>query len=184
VQRALAGYSDAQSTLFARDRVRLFRTAFSLLRNKEDAEDALQDGLLRAHTKLASFQGRAQFSTWLTRIVINSALMNRRSLRKHPEVSLDQILANHEQAGPPVAISEGPDPEQWLAHVENREALEKRINLLSPPLRSALHLRDIQCLSTREAAKTESIKISVLKSRIFRARKRLLTLLKAEDVNL
>ncbi|MDQ1410883.1 MAG: hypothetical protein QOJ41_2618, partial [Acidobacteriaceae bacterium] len=78
IQQARAGDTEALSLLFTRNRARLYRTAYSLLRNKEDAEDALQCGLLRAYLHLESFEGRARFSTWLTRIVINSALMDRR----------------------------------------------------------------------------------------------------------
>src|SRR6267378_4001593 len=68
VQHALVGDSNALTTLFARDRAKLYRTAFSLLRNKEDAEDALQDGLLSAYVNLRSFEGRSRFSTWLVRV--------------------------------------------------------------------------------------------------------------------
>src|SRR5208337_1173120 len=78
VQKAIAGDTEAQEHLFARHRPRLYRTAVALLRNKEDAEDAVQDGLCKAYTHLRSFQGRSSFSTWLTSIVINSALMSRR----------------------------------------------------------------------------------------------------------
>src|SRR6202035_1740255 len=89
IERALEGDLDALSILFARDRVRLYRAAFSLLHNREDAEDALQDGLLCAYLNLRSFEGRTQFSTWLTRIVLNAALMKRRKLRTLPQASLD-----------------------------------------------------------------------------------------------
>ena len=87
VQRALAGEPGALATLFARHRVKLYQAAFSLLRNKEDA---LQDGLLSAYVNLWAFEGRSQFSTWLTRIVLNAALMNRRKLHAHPLISLDE----------------------------------------------------------------------------------------------
>src|SRR5271165_3157606 len=97
VQRAMAGDSDAQKHLFARHSGRLHRIAFALLRNQEDAEDAVQEGLCRAYTALHSFQGRASFSTWLTRIVINSALMFRRRKVARPEASLSAILEDQEE---------------------------------------------------------------------------------------
>ena len=81
VQQSMAGDTLSLEKLFAAHSARLYRTALSVLRNKEDAEDAVQDGLCSAYTKLGSFQGRSSFSTWLTRIVINSALMNRRRKR-------------------------------------------------------------------------------------------------------
>ena len=77
VQQAIAGNADAQEQLFKTYTPRLFRTAFAVLRNKEDAEDAVQDSWCRAYRNLRSFQGRSAFSTWLTRIAINSALMRR-----------------------------------------------------------------------------------------------------------
>ncbi len=92
VQQAIAGNADAQERLFARHTRRLYRIVFALLNNKEDAEDALQEGLCKAFTSLRSFQGRSSFSTWLTRIVINSALMARRRKSAHPEASLDEML--------------------------------------------------------------------------------------------
>ena len=94
VQQAIAGNADAQDRLFAGHTRRLYRTVFALLNNKEDAEDALQEGLCKAFTSLRSFQGRSSFSTWLTRIVMNSALMARRRKIAHPEASLDEMLDN------------------------------------------------------------------------------------------
>ena len=70
----------------------LHRIAFRILHNKEDPEDAVQDSLCRAYAKLQSFQGRASFSTWLTCIAINSALMVRRRRNGRPETPLEEIL--------------------------------------------------------------------------------------------
>jgi RNA polymerase sigma-70 factor, ECF subfamily len=180
IQRALAGDGDALSTLFARHRIRLYRAAFSLLRNKEDAEDALQDGLLSAYVNLKSFEGRARFSTWLTRIVFNAALMNRRRVHTRSQISLDEIVVNDD--GPPgvaAIIDTHPDPEQLLAQVEIRYALKKVISQLPPLLRSAFELRDIQELSGREAAEAASLKTCTIKSRTLRAREQLAHLLAA-----
>ena len=78
IQQALGGDLRAQKHIFSCYTGKLYGTAFAILRNKEDAEDAVQDGLCKAYRKLRSFQGRSSFSTWLTRIVINSALKTRR----------------------------------------------------------------------------------------------------------
>jgi RNA polymerase sigma-70 factor (ECF subfamily) len=182
IQRGLAGDCDALSTLFARHRERLYGAAFSLLRNKEDAEDALQDGLLSAYVNLRSFEGRARFSTWLTRIVFNAAFMKRRRLRAHPQQPLDEPIVNDGPAGTALAIDETPDPEQLLARVETRAVLKKVISQLPPLLRSALHLRYVRDLSIREAARVESVRIGAIKSRSFRARKQLASLVDARDV--
>src|SRR5271169_4923035 len=92
VQRAVEGNSGAQAQIFASHSGRLRRFAFAILRNKEDAEDAVQDGLCRAYARLRTFEGRSSFSTWLTRIVINSSLVIRRRRRGSTESSLDEIL--------------------------------------------------------------------------------------------
>jgi RNA polymerase sigma-70 factor (ECF subfamily) len=179
IQRARAGDTEALSTLFTRNRTRLYRTAFSLLRNKEDAEDALQDGLLRAYLHLASFEGRARFSTWLTRIVINSALMKRRRIHAHSILPLEEFIATDDVHWTATAIDHGPDPEQLLAQHQTWAFVEKGISRLSPLLRSALVLRDIQDLSTREAATVSRVKANVIKSRLLRARRRLANLVTA-----
>jgi RNA polymerase sigma-70 factor (ECF subfamily) len=183
VQRALLGDSEALSTLFNTRGPKLYKRALSVLRNKEDAEDAVQDALLSAFLKLRSFQGRSRFSTWLTRIGINAALMRWRKSRTLPQVSLDQITADCEQLSFPLPLSEMDYPEQRVANLETKEVLAKRIGLLSAPLRSAIHLRFVQQLSTREVAKVENVGISVIKSRLFRARKQLRAMLRAQNLN-
>src|ERR1700716_4130767 len=112
VQRAVAGDSEALTTLFARDRIKLYRTAYSLLRNKEDAEDALQEGLVAAYVNLKSFQGRARFSTWLTRIVINATLMSLRKPHIHNHISFDEMVLGDTRRWV-AAVTDGClDPEQ------------------------------------------------------------------------
>jgi RNA polymerase sigma-70 factor, ECF subfamily len=183
IQRALAGDDAALSSLFSKNRLRLYRVAFLLLRNKEDAEDALQDGLLSAYAHLNSFEGRARFSTWLTRIVCNAALMNRRRLRLHRSLSLDEILLNEAQTREAIAVDDRPDPEKVFAQLEVRNAVEDKMKHLSPFLRSAFYLRDIQDLSACEAAKAASVNLSAMKSRGARARRQLASLLMAASVN-
>lgn len=91
IQQALAGDADALSPILVQHSSKLFRAAFSVLRNKEDAEDALQEGLTNAYIHLNSFQRRSLFSTWLTRIVMNAALMALRRKRARPETSLVSV---------------------------------------------------------------------------------------------
>src|SRR6202041_2851189 len=90
IERGLNGDARALDALFARDSRALYQTALRVLGNPEDAEEALQEGLLSAYRNLGRFERRSQFSTWLTRIVINAALMRRRSKRARPAVSLDE----------------------------------------------------------------------------------------------
>src|ERR1700716_436972 len=106
------GDSQAVEALFRRYQRPLFQTALRVLGNAEDAEDALQDGLLSAYRNLKSFEGRSEFSTWLTRIVINSALMRRRSAKSRPAISLDETPREDELPASERFADNGPNPEQ------------------------------------------------------------------------
>jgi len=184
VQRALEGNPDALATLFAPDQARLYRSAFSLLRNKEDAQDALQDALLSAYLKLRSFEGRSRFSTWLTRIVLNAALINRRKLHSHPHVSLDEIVHAEPKIPDATMIDAHPNPEQAFRQMENRSTVVGAIHWLSSSLRSALHLRYLQGFSIKEAAELEGVSTGVMKSRSLRARRQLANRLDVRSLNL
>jgi len=183
------GDAQAIETLFSRYQRQLFQTALRVLGNAEDAEDALQDGLLSAYRNLKRFEGRSQllsayrnlkrfegrsqFSTWLTRIVINAALMKRRSAKARPAVSLDDT--QHEDELP---ISErfadgGPNPEQVYAGTEIREMINENLDDLSPLLRSAFLLREVEGYSTGEAARKLGVTENTLKARLWRARHQL-----------
>ena len=96
IERGLDGDARALDALFARNTRALYQTALRVLGNPEDAEEALQEGLLSAYRNLPRFERRSQFSTWLTRIVINAALMRRRSKRARPAVSLDDFVSEGE----------------------------------------------------------------------------------------
>src|SRR5260370_42589767 len=93
IDRGLKGDAGALDALFARNSRALYQTALRVLGNPEDAEEALQEGLLSAYRNLPRFERRSQFSTWLTRIVINAALMRRRSKRSRPAVSPDDCTS-------------------------------------------------------------------------------------------
>jgi RNA polymerase sigma-70 factor (ECF subfamily) len=180
--RARSGDADAQFALFAKGRTKLYSLAFSLLRNREDAEDAVQDALLSAYLNLQAFEGRARFSTWITRIVLNSALMKRRRLRKHPQVYFQGNDACDAPPDVPETIDTRPNPEEACALAETRERLQRGLERLSPVLRSAVYLGDIRQLSTSEAAKVAGIKVSAVKSRRVRARARLANFLGPEEL--
>src|ERR1700749_2690856 len=120
------GDQQAVDVLFERYHRPLFQTALRVLGNAEDAEDALQDGLLAAYRNLPRFEGRSQFSTWLTRIVINAALMRRRSKRAHPALSLDDSGEEQMPASERFA-DEGPSPEEIYAGVELAERLRENL---------------------------------------------------------
>jgi RNA polymerase sigma-70 factor, ECF subfamily len=167
------GDATALEVLFARYRHRLFYTALRVLRNSEDAEDALQDGMLCAYRHLDRFEGRSQFFTWLTRIVINAALMRRRKASSRPSVSLDETPRDCELPASERVMYRGPSPEQMLQVSE----INKMIRQLSPILRTAFVLRHVQGYSNGEAANTLGVTQNTLKSRGWRARRQLVQLL-------
>jgi len=167
------GDHQALETLFRRYHRPLFQTALRVLGNTEDAEDALQDGLLSAYRNLKRFEGRSQFSTWLTRIVINAALMRRRSAKARPAVSLDEPPREDELPATERFADGGLTPEQVFENTEIREMLSENLDKLSPLLRTAFVLREVQGYSTGEAAKKLGVTENTLKARLWRARHQL-----------
>jgi len=173
IQRAIAGNSSAQQLIFSRYTAKLQRSAFAILRNKEDAEDAVQDGLCRAYAKLRSFQGRSSLCTWLTRIVINSALMLRRRKGSRPEASLDDILTNQPERLAHRMIDQRPNPEETYKSTEYFGLLEAQVRQLSPGLRASIQLCGFDGLSQTESMEVLGVQKSTFKSRISRARQKL-----------
>lgn len=172
IERAVAGDSVAQSRLFEAHTPRLYRVAFSVLHNKQDAEDAVQDGWCRAYSKLQTFEGRSSLSTWLTRIIINSALMIRRRNKHQFLTSLDEI--SDDTRGVQHYLVDGRcTPEDACREKEINELLIWQIKQLPPSTRTAFVLRDVGELSTSESMERLGVKTSALKSRVLRARRRI-----------
>jgi RNA polymerase sigma-70 factor (ECF subfamily) len=173
IELGLNGDARALDTLFARNTRTLYQTALRVLGNPEDAEEALQEGLLSAYRNLRRFEGRSQFSTWLTRIVINAALMRRRSKRARPAVSLDDRPPDGELPLAERFADESPNPEQLYAGTELVDRVSKNLAEISPLLRTAFWLREIEGLSAEEAAQVLGVSRNTLKARLWRARQEL-----------
>jgi RNA polymerase sigma-70 factor (ECF subfamily) len=174
IERAQAGNQDALETLFAKQSPALYQTALRLVGTPEEAEDVLQEGMLSAFRNLRRFEGRSQFSTWLTRIVINAALMRLRSRRARPAVSLDERLAeDDEMTFADQFPDSAPSPEQIVARRELEDLLRRNLRTLSPVLRSAFILREMEGFSTEEAAEELGISQGTLKARLHRAKRQL-----------
>lgn len=173
VQRAVAGDSRAREELFKIHTARLYRTAFSVLRNREDAEDAVQNSLCSAFLNLGSFKGRSLFSTWLTRIVINSALMIRRRRTGHVEASLDEVMDSQPERLRDRIVHTGPNPEEVYAASQTNELVSEQIRKLPPTLRAPLQLCSVRGLSAADTCQVLGIGHAALKGRIFRARHKL-----------
>jgi RNA polymerase sigma-70 factor (ECF subfamily) len=160
----------AQEQLFKDHSAKLYRTAFGVLRNREDAEDALQDCWLSVCTNLKSFEGRSSFHTWLTRIVINSALMILRRKRNVREVSMD-AMEETDKASPIRQFSDGsPNPEQCFAEDERKNILNEAMRSLRPQIREVVQISQIQELSLKETARGLGISVTAAKARLFHAR--------------
>jgi len=150
VEAAKRGHSMAFATLSERYRQQLFRAAHRITRSYEDAEDAVQDSLLRAFVHVTDFDGRSSFGTWLTRIAINSALMILRKKRASLEIATDRN-EDFGADGPHETANHQPNPEKLYAQSEEETMLKKAIQSLRPTLRVVVQLQ-LQERSMRDAA--------------------------------
>ena len=166
--QAQSGEHLAYAELCMRHRALVFRTAFRIIRNTEDAEDILQDSWMRGFIHIRSFDGRSEFSIWLRSIAVNSALTMIRSRRNHREVSLDD--PDDCRA---IEISEpSRNPEEVCLETERLRLVRQAIRRLPPKLRSAI-VDQSNGGSLREVAMLAGVSIPTMKSRLFRARLRL-----------
>src|SRR5258707_101367 len=151
----------------------VFHIARRMMRSKEDAEDVVQESFQMAFIHLKSFKGGSRFSTWLSRIVINAALMKLR--RKHylRNVSLDELAEAEEPSFRFNVADQGPDPEQLYAHKERQRILFEAMNELTPGIRKAIELRELGERSTEETARIMGISASAVKARVFHGKKKL-----------
>jgi RNA polymerase sigma-70 factor, ECF subfamily len=153
---------------------RAFRLAFRITRNQEDAEDAQQEALLKAHRNLDQFQGRARFTTWISRIAINEALMCLRKRRSVVHVPLEDALPEDDAAPMNFELhSNIQDPETAYSQKELRNLLTQAIAGLRPPHREVFLLRAVENLSVVETAKALQVSVSTVKTRMRRARREL-----------
>jgi RNA polymerase sigma factor (sigma-70 family) len=166
---AIFGDERAFAQLCSPVRPGILRRLDSITRNREDAEDALQDALLRAFCNLKRFHGDSAFSTWLTRIAINSGLMLLRKKRSFKK----RLVSVTERDGEPGVIMEIPDvalnPEGQFTQFERQRNLRRALSALHPTLRCAAELRFLQERSLKETAVHLGISVSAAKGRLFRA---------------
>jgi RNA polymerase sigma-70 factor, ECF subfamily len=167
VARVLAGETAMFEIVMRRHNQRLYRVARAILRNDAEAEDVMQDAYVRAYEHLDQFAGRAKFSTWLTRIAVHEALA-----RQHRANRYQELEPMSEREGDPMdrLASLAPDPEQQAASTEIRMLLEEAVENLPDTYRVIFMLRDIEELSTTEAAEILEITEENVKVRLHRAR--------------
>ncbi|HEY0702453.1 MAG TPA: sigma-70 family RNA polymerase sigma factor [Candidatus Acidoferrales bacterium] len=170
VAAAKRGERSAFDALCEHSAQRIYRTAFRVTRNREDAEDAVQDTFLKAFVHLKDFDGRSSFSTWLTRIAINSSLMLLRKKRLTREVSFD----NYADPNEPGLVFQIPDaapgPESRFAQKERDRLLWQAISTLRPSVRKVVELQLARDCAMKETAKKIGISVCAAKSRLFHAK--------------
>src|SRR3981189_2905162 len=172
VAAAKRGDTHAFEELVNRYEAKIFRLTMNITRNREDAEDAMQDAFLKSYAHLKDFQEDSRFYTWLVRIAANEALMRLRKRRPN-QFSLDEPIEGDEHLMPREIEDWGPSPEQRFVKRESTEILSEVIDKLEPDFRVVFTLRDVEELSTEETAKALGISIPAVKSRLLRARLKL-----------
>jgi len=152
----------------------VFKRILSITRNREDAEDALQDAFLSAYLALPSFEGRSRFSSWLTRIGINSALMILRRRRCRPETSFEQYQNSEGDSAYLDVRDRAFDPEQLYDQQQRCEAIRCALQRLDPKLRVVMGIRLSEEHSMQRIAQDLGVSVASVKASLHRARKRLL----------
>jgi RNA polymerase sigma-70 factor (ECF subfamily) len=170
VAAAVRGSSAAFETLFHRYHKKMFNVALSRLQNPEDAEDAVQQAFQQAYVHLKSFQGQSRFSTWLTRIAINEALMLLRK-RRPGHLSIEGHQTVDEESFALEIRDTAITPEEQYGQKELHNVLSGAIDELRPILKTVVNLSEIGELSTSKTAETLGIRIGTVKARTFRARR-------------
>jgi RNA polymerase sigma-70 factor (ECF subfamily) len=171
VAQAKSGRSSAFGKLYELHRVRIYHAAFRILRNRQDAEDAVQRSFQRAFTNLYRFREDSTFSTWVTRIAINDALMLLR--QRQANTRLQENNDGTEEPSVLDPADKGPTPEQAFAETERRAAVLQAISYLRESLRTVALLRELQGLTSAETARRLGLTVTAVKARTFRARRHL-----------
>lgn len=167
---ARSGDGQAFAELTGRYRASIQRRLFRILRNHEDTQDALQDALVKAYTHLDDFRGSCRFSTWLTTIAVNVALMRLRKRKSQREVSLSQPGDNDQTSEIWDFPDHSPDAEQVYARRQAIELLENAAQRLPPHYRSIVHHYHVRERGLQQAAAAVGITVAAAKSRLLRAR--------------
>jgi RNA polymerase sigma-70 factor, ECF subfamily len=167
VQRVLDGDLALFELLMRRHNQRVYRAIRSILRDDSESEDVMQEAYVRAYEHLSQFEGRAQFSTWLTRIAVNEALKRAVARGKHD--SLDEERYEGEDENMPAFQSNSPTPEANASRSELKGLLEEAILSLPQKYRAVIVLRDVEEMSTAETAEVLSLTEANVKVRLHRA---------------
>jgi len=167
--------------VIAANNQRLFRTAWSILKNRPDAEEAVQAAYLSAFASIGSFEGRSALSTWLTRIVVNEALGRRRAEeRRRRQLAQEGVAVLDDYREALMRGSEVETPDVSVAREQIRKILEKAVAELPDTFRTVFVMREVEGLSGEETAEILDIPLATVKTRLFRSRQRLQEMLAPE----
>jgi RNA polymerase sigma-70 factor, ECF subfamily len=160
--------------MFVALRSRFVAVAYSVLQNREDAEEAVQEAFLSAHCHLRNFEGRSALKTWLTRIVLNSALMMRRKRKSVATNSLSDTPASQDEDWIEKIQSSHPNPEVIHAERETFEFIDSVLGTMRPTLRQAFTMAYYDDFSREEASEALRVSVATIKARLLRARQQVL----------
>ena len=172
VTAAKRGNAQAFEELVLRHKRRVFAVAQRITNSRDDAEDVVQETFHKVFLHLDNFQEKARFSTWLTRIAMNEALMllrRRRGVFEDLPASTDEGVKFTSQA----FVDQGPNPEESCLRSERTQLLTEAINRLGPRIRTAILLRDIEEKSLEETAQILGTTSTAIKARLFQGRRKL-----------
>jgi RNA polymerase sigma-70 factor (ECF subfamily) len=169
VRRTLAGELDAFDVLIRRHQQRIYRTLMAITRNKEDAEDGVQNVFLKAFQHLAGFQGASKFATWLTRIALNEGSERLRARKDFDSLDLEGP-DNEPPFQPRDIMAWQANPEELYSKNELRHQVELGLLKLPVKYRIVVMLRDLQQLTAEETTEILQIGIPAMKSRLLRGR--------------
>ena len=175
IRQAVRGDAYAFEQLMRRHEGRMYSVAIRMCGNREDAQDCVQDAMLRIYRALDRFKGQSSFSTWVYRITMNTCLDELRRRKVRASTSLDTLL---ESGWSPT--DESDTPERHAIDSERRRALSSAIQSLPEDMRSAIVLREMQGLSYEEISDVLSVNVGTIKSRISRGREKLRQLISGQ----
>ena len=168
IQRASDGDPEAFNRLMEAHERRMYAVALRMCANREDAQDCLQEAMLRVYRAIGNFKGESSFSTWVYRITMNTCLDELRRRKNKQSTSLDNLL---DEGWAPSDDSSA--PEKQAVRAETARTLRQTIQELPEDMRAAVVLRDIQGYSYEEIARILDINVGTIKSRISRGREKL-----------
>lgn len=159
--------------MFLASRAKFIALAFAILRNNEDAEDAVQDALVSAYVHLRRFEGRSAIKTWFTRIVLNASLMIRRKRKPGRVEFAPETPGADDPFGMDRIPATSPDPEMYCAEAETLRLVDGLVGELNPALREAFTMTYFDEIPAKQAGALLGVAKGAFKSRLFRAKKHL-----------